>query len=210
MNGVFVTRSVVECIDAATKEGAGSTGTKPGVCDLQPGQLTLLMLSLLTSAIMLGSKLASFEIVRLKQQEMDRMEAERETMLHELQEELEASLGSPEEAHEVEKIFAARRHSRMDVLGPSSVLPLPVYTPRGKNRLLPAPVPAPADAADSHLSAGSQVAVCFRRLLCFLLSLACKALLRLRQVHQVEEQSKVSPVRNAPNFHAVAPHGQSS
>ena len=160
MNGVFVTRSVVECIDAAAKEGVGSTGTKPSVCDLQPGQLTRLMLSLLTSAIMLGSKLASFEIVRLKQQEMDRMEAERDTMLQELQEELEASLGSPEEAHEVEKIFAARRRSRISVLGPSSVLP--------------APVPVHAEAADSHLSAGSQVAVCFRRLLCFLLSLACK------------------------------------
>jgi hypothetical protein len=156
MNGVFVTRSVVECIDAATKEGVGSTGTKPSICDLQPGQLTLLMLSLLTSAIMLGSKLASFEIVRLKQQEMDRMEAERDTMLQELQEELEASLGTPGEVHEVEKIFAARRHS---VNG----LPAPVFTPRGKNRLLPAPVPAPAEAADSHLSAGSQVAVCFTK-----------------------------------------------
>ena len=194
MNGVFVTRSVVECIDAATKEGVGSTGTKPSICDLQPGQLTLLMLSLLTSAIMLGSKLASFEIVRLKQQEMDRMEAERDTMLQELQEELEASLGSPEEAHEVEKIFAARRHSRISVLGPSSVLPVPV--------------PTPAEAADSHLSAGSQVAVCFRRLLRFPLSLACKALLHLPQAHRAEVLSKVSPVRNAPTFHAVAPHGQ--
>jgi hypothetical protein len=194
MNGVFVTRSVVECIDAATKEGAGSTGTKPGVCDLQPGQLTLLMLSLLTSAIMLGSKLASFEIVRLKQQEMDRMEAERDTMLQELQEELEASLGSPEEAHEVEKIFAARRHSRISVFGPSSVLPVPV--------------PAPAEAADSHLSAGSQVRFVSRRLLRFPLSLACKALLHLPQAHRAEVLSKVSPVRNAPTFHAVAPHCQ--
>ncbi len=149
MNGVFVTRSVVECIDAATKEGVGSTGTKPSICDLQPGRLTLLMLSLLTSAIMLGSKLASVEIVRLKQQEMDRMAAERDTMLHELQEELEASLGSPGEAHEVEKIFAARRRSRISVLGPSSVPP--------------APVPTPAEAADSNLSAGSQVAVCFSK-----------------------------------------------
>ena len=190
MNGVFVTRSVVECIDAATKEGVGSTGTKPSICDLQPGQLTLLMLSLLTSAIMLGSKLASFEIVRLKQQEMDRMEAERETMLQELQEELEASLGSPEEAHEVEKIFAARR-SRIFVLGPSSVLPVPV--------------PAPAEAADSHLSAGSQVRFVSRRLLRFPLSLACKALLHLPQAHRAEVLSKVSPVRNAPTFHAVAP-----
>ena len=169
MNGVFVTRSVVECIDAATKEGVGSTGTKPSICDLQPGQLTLLMLSLLTSAIMLGSKLASFEIVRLKQQEMDRMEAERDTMLHELQEELEASLATPGEAHEVEKIFAARRHSL-------NGLAAPVFTPRGKNRLLPAPVPAHAEAADSNLSAGSQVAICFSKPLCFLLSpaSACK------------------------------------
>jgi len=203
MNGVFVTRSVVECIDAATKEGVGSTGTKPSICDLplQPGQLTLLMLSLLTSAIMLGSKLASVEIVRLKQQEMDRMEAERDTMLHELQEELEASLGSPEEAHEVEKIFAARRHSL-------NGLPAPVFTPRGKNRLLPAPVPAPAEAADSHLSAGSQVAVCSSETAVLSSLPRMQAPPRLPQVHRVEVQSKVSPVRNAPNFHAVAPHGQ--
>jgi hypothetical protein len=193
MNGVFVTRSVIECIDAATAD-VGSAGTKPSICDLplQPGQLTILMLSLLTSAIMLGSKLASFEIVRLKQQEMDRMEAERDTMLHELQEELEASLGTPEEAHEVEKIFAARRRSRISVLGPSSVLP--------------APVPVHAEAADSHLSAGSQVAVCLTALFSSLTRMQAPP--RLPQVHRVEVLSKVSPVRNAPNFHAVAPHGQ--
>jgi hypothetical protein len=152
MNGLFVTRSVIECIDAANA-GGGSTGAKPSICDLMPGQLTLLMLSLSTSAIMLGSKLASVEIVRLKRHEMDRIEAERDTMLRELQAELEASLGSPEEAHEVEKIFAARRQSRISVLGPSSVLPVPA--------------PAPAEVADSNLSAGSQVAICFSKPLCF-------------------------------------------
>ena len=125
---------------------------------------------------------------------MDRMEAERDTMLQELQEELEASLGSPEEAHEVEKIFAARRRSRISVLGPSSVLP--------------APIPLPAEAADSNLSAGSQVAVCSRRLLRFLALTRMQAPPGLPQVHPVEVPSKVSPVRNAPTFHAVAPHCQ--
>jgi hypothetical protein len=159
MNGVFVARSVIECIDAANA-GGGSTGAKSSICDLMPRQLTLLMLSLSTSAIMFGSKLASVEIVSLKRHEMDRIEAERDTMLRELQAELEASLGSPEEVHEVEKIFAARRHSQTSVLAPSSVLPVPA--------------PAPAEAADSNLSVGSQVAICFSKALCFLLSLACK------------------------------------
>ena len=111
------------------------------------------------------------------------MEAERDTMLHELQEELEASLGSPGEAHEVEKIFAARRRSRISVLGPSSVLP--------------APVPLPAEAANSNLSAGSQVAVCFFEDAVFSSLTRMQALLRLPQVHHL---------KNAPNLHAVAPH----
>jgi hypothetical protein len=63
----------------------------------------LMLLSLLTSALMLGMKLASVEIVRLEQQEMSRMEAERDTMLRELQEELKAREG--------EKVFTAAAHS---------------------------------------------------------------------------------------------------
>ena len=103
MNSLFVIRSVIECVDLAT----GAKSTVSSTCDIQPGQLTFMLLSLLTSALMLGMKLASVEIIRLEQQEMSRMEAERDMMLRELQEELKAVVGSPEEAREVEKVFRA-------------------------------------------------------------------------------------------------------
>jgi hypothetical protein len=137
MNTIFVTRSVIDCVDVAA-------GAKLTTCDLQPGgQLVLLVLSMLTSALMLGSKLASFEIIRLKQQEIVRIEAERDIMLQELQEELEAAVSNPRLSHHVESIFAARR-SRLFVSGPNSVLP--------------SPVPAPtAEADDRGSSAGAQV-----------------------------------------------------
>ena len=144
MNCLFVIRSASECVDLAT----GTKSTISSACDLQPGQLAILVLSLLTSALMLGKKLASVEMVRLKQHEISRMEAERDTMLQELQQELQAAVGSPEEAREVEKIFTARRSSRHSVLGLSSVLP--------------SPFPAPTESAD--VSIGSQVAA-FRRCL---------------------------------------------
>jgi hypothetical protein len=95
MNSLFVIRSVIECVDLAT----GAKSTISSTCDIQPGQLMLMLLSLLTSSLMLGMKLASVEIVRLEQQEMSRMEAERDAMLRKLQEELKA--------REVAKVFAA-------------------------------------------------------------------------------------------------------
>ena len=147
MNSLFVIRSVIECVDLAT----GAKSTISSTCDLQSGQLVLMLLSLLTSALMLGMKLASIEIVRLKQQEMSRMEAERDTMLRELQEELQAAVGSPEEAREVEKVFTARR-SRLSTHGPSSFLPSPVA----------APTESAVDSAVGNVPAGAEVAAAFR------------------------------------------------
>jgi hypothetical protein len=147
MNSLFVIRSVSECVDLAT----GSKSTISSTCDLKSGQLVLMLLSVLTSALMLGMKVASVEIVRLQQQEMSRMEAERDTMLRELQEELQAAVGSPEEAREVEKVFTARR-SRLYTLGPSSVLPSPVA----------APTDSAVDSAAGNVPAGAEVAAAFR------------------------------------------------
>jgi hypothetical protein len=155
MNSLFVIRSVIECVDLAT----GAKSTVSSTCDIQPGQLTFMLLSLLTSALMLGMKLASVEIIRLEQQEMSRMEAERDTMLRELQEELQAAVGSPEEARQVEKVFTARR-SRVYTLGPSSVLPSPVVAPTDS---------AVYDSAVGNVPAGAEVAPAFRACLASLL-----------------------------------------
>jgi hypothetical protein len=100
---------------------------------------------------MLGMKLASVEIVRLKQQEMSRMEAERDTMLRELQEELQAAVGSAEEAREVEKVLTARR-LRLSTHGPSSILSSPVD----------APTESAVDSAVGNVPAGAEVAPAFR------------------------------------------------
>ncbi len=154
MNSLFVIRSVSECVDLAT----GAKSTISSTCDLPSGQLVLMLLSLLTSALMLGMKLASVEIVRLKQQEMSRMEVERDTMLRELQEELQAAVGSPEEAREVEKVFTARR-SRLFTLGSSSILPSSVA----------APTDSTIDRAVDNVPAGPEVATAFRACLASLL-----------------------------------------
>jgi hypothetical protein len=130
-----------------------------------------MLLSLLTSALMLGMKLASVEIVRLKQQEMSRMEAEHDTMLRELQDELQAAVGSPEEAREVEKVFAARR-SRLYTLAPSSVLPSPVAAPIDSA--------AAVDSAVGNVPAGPEVAAAFRACLASLLCCIAKTIFRIR------------------------------
>jgi hypothetical protein len=82
---------------------------------------------------------------------MSRMEAERDTMLRELQEELQAAVGSPEEAREVEKVFTARR-SRLSTHGPSSILSSPVA----------APTDSAVDSAVGNVRARPEVAAAFR------------------------------------------------
>jgi hypothetical protein len=72
-------------------------------------------------------------------------------MLRELQEELQAAVGSPEEAREVEKVFTARR-SRLSTQGPGSILSSPVN----------APTDSAVDSAVGHVPAGAEVAPAFR------------------------------------------------
>ena len=167
MNSLFVIRSVIECVDLAT----GAKSTISSTCDLQSGQLALMLLSLLTSALMLGMKLASVEIVRLKQQEMSRMEAEHDRMLRELQEELQEALGSREEAHEVAKVFTARR-SRLSRFGPNSILPSPVAAPTDSS--------AAIDSAVGNVPAGPEVAAAFRACLASLRCCIAKTIFRIR------------------------------
>ena len=132
MNTIYILRTVTECVGTFNKSEKSER-----VCDLDVSTTLFLLLStpvftalacrtcaapasfrspgLLTSAAMLGFKLAHVEILKLKLDEQKRLEAEREALIAEL----EATL-SPELALQVEVIMD-RRKSFVTTYGLSNV-----------------------------------------------------------------------------------------
>jgi hypothetical protein len=149
MNTIYIVRTMTECVD--TFDGDKSHR----VCDLDPSTTLFLLLSTpaptvfaghvcdtcfvpivgtITSAAMLGFKLAHVEVLKLKWDEQKRLEAEREALIGELEEAL-----SPELALRVEAIIDRRSSFVM---------------PHGLARA-PLPQPAHADGAEDEGRRGS-------------------------------------------------------
>ncbi len=142
MNTIYIIRAMVECVEAF------SSPKNEGVCDLDESTTLLLVFStpalptlpcapvrtrapqrlpgILTSAAMLGFKLAQIEILKLKLDEEKRLEQERANLIVEL----EAAL-SPEMARQVEDIVDRTRGSFMMPARAAS-LPKPAHIDAAK------------------------------------------------------------------------------
>jgi hypothetical protein len=149
MNTCYIIRAMVECVEAF------NSPRNEGVCDLEGSTTLLLVFSMpalptlrsarvgtcasqrlpgiLTSAAMLGFKLAQIEILKMKLDEQKRLEQERANLIAEL----EAAL-SPEMALRVEAIVDRTRGTFMMPARAASL-----------------PKPAHVDAAEAEATRGS-------------------------------------------------------